>query len=76
MAEIYLPRSVNAMEANYRGMHTEELQEFHKRLFHMMMCCETQYVGGYDIYFHHDHVYEELKRRKAVPEGYEWNDKP
>lgn len=51
------------IEANYRGVETEELLRKHKDMFHTMMGDTVEVSGGYVIRFDSDKVRKELKFR-------------
>ena len=58
------------INANYRGVETDELIKIHKQISHLMICGHTEVAGGYAIYFDYRGVQKELEYRKALPEGY------
>ena len=52
------------IEANYRGVETEELVKIKDRMFHCMMMCEFIEAGGYIIRYDSNGVEAELKWRR------------
>ena len=53
------------IEANYRGMETEQLFRKLSEAFHLMMPIESDEGGGYSIFFTEEGIKKELEFRKA-----------
>ena len=57
-------RKIKLIPANLTAMETDELYDLWKnRLFHPMMLCCSDFVGGYDILYDSGPVMEELESR-------------
>jgi hypothetical protein len=57
------------MDANYRGIETEELLDLRKELFHTMMCSTAETAGGWVVSISYEGINDELRFRKALPEN-------
>jgi hypothetical protein len=62
------------MEANYRGMETEDLLKYRSRIYHLMMMDDSETAGGWVVNINIEGVVDELKFRKALPKNDGWGD--
>jgi hypothetical protein len=61
------------IEANYRGMETEDLLKYRSRIYHLMMMDDSETAGGWVVNINLKGIIEELKFRKALPND-GWGD--